>query len=47
LGEKIISTIETEKDIKQKLSEMGYSKKAIQEIFKWIPTNQQKSQKET
>jgi hypothetical protein len=45
LGEKNIHTTEIEKDLKQKLSEMGYSKKSIQEIFKWIPTDQQKNPK--
>ena len=40
-GGKNIHTKKIEKDLKQKLSEMGYSKKAIQEIFKWIPTDRQ------
>jgi len=34
LGEKNINESEIEKNLRQKLKDMGYSKKAIQEIFK-------------
>jgi len=40
LGEKNIKESEIEKDLKQKLQEMGYSKKAVQEIFKLFSTKQ-------
>lgn len=38
LGEKNINESQIEKDLKQKLQEMGYSKKAIQEIFNLFST---------
>jgi len=30
--------IETMEDLRIELAKMGYSEKAIQEIFKWIPS---------
>jgi len=38
LGEKNIPTSEIEENLKQQLIEMGYSKKAIKEIFKFFST---------
>jgi hypothetical protein len=38
LGEKNINESEIEKDLRQKLKDMGYSKKTIQEIFKLFST---------
>jgi hypothetical protein len=37
-GRQINPKIETKEDIERELIRMGYSKKVIQEIFKWIPS---------